>query len=98
MVAASSCWEGAGRAGRGRHPHSGLAEANRTTDSEVIVISDRDGRAVVTKDSDFVDQHLLRGEPAGRLLISTGNVATIEERFQQGAFVEIDRSNITLHG
>lgn len=88
-----------------------LPEANRTTDSEVIAIADRDGRVIVTKDSDFVDRHLLHAEPARLLLISTGNIgneelirlirgnwAVMEAHFRQGVFVELDRANITLHG
>ena len=43
-----------------------LPDANRTTDQQVIEFADRDQRVVVTKDADFVDSHLLQGQPANR--------------------------------
>ena len=51
-----------------------LPDGNLTTDAQVIETADRDERAIVTKDSDFVDSHLLQGRPAKMLLISTGNI------------------------
>ena len=55
-----------------------LPEANWTSDECVIEFADREGRAVISKDADFVDSHLLRGRPAKLLLISTGNIANRE--------------------
>lgn len=52
-----------------------LPDANRTTDEQIIDLADREQRVVVTKDSDFVDSHLLRGRPPKLLLISTGNIS-----------------------
>src|SRR5436190_3803203 len=52
-----------------------LPDANRTTDEQVNVVADQAQRTVVTKDSDFVDSHLLHGRPAKLLLISTGNIS-----------------------
>ena len=52
-----------------------LPDGNRTTDAQVNDLADREKRAVVTKDADFVDSHVLRGQPAKLLLISTGNIS-----------------------
>lgn len=88
-----------------------LPLANRTTDAEVVEVAEREGRIVATKDVDFVDGPLLRSRPDRLLLISTGNISNRElidlvrrnwERnlrpIAQGKFVELDRSNVTLHG
>jgi predicted nuclease of predicted toxin-antitoxin system len=52
-----------------------LPDGNRTTDAAIMVIADRDGRIVVTKDSDFVASHRLVGHPRQLLLVATGNIA-----------------------
>ncbi len=52
-----------------------LPDGNRTTDEQVNDLADREQRAVITKDADFVDAHVLRGRPAKLLLISTGNIS-----------------------
>lgn len=51
-----------------------LPQANASTDDEVTDFADRDGRVVVTKDSDFVQSHILRSRPQRLWLISTGNM------------------------
>ncbi len=38
-----------------------LPNCNQTTDQQVIECADREERVLITKDSDFVDSHLLRG-------------------------------------
>src|SRR5271170_4860974 len=48
---------------------------NRTPDTEITNLASREGRVVVTKDSDFVTTFLLRGAPPKLLLISTGNIS-----------------------
>ncbi len=55
-----------------------LPDGNRTTDQQVIEAADREQRAVVTKDADFVDSHVLYARPARLLLISTGNISNRE--------------------
>lgn len=55
-----------------------LPDANRSTDRELILKADADGRTVITKDSDFVDSYQLRGQPARLLLVSTGNISNDE--------------------
>ena len=51
-----------------------LPNGNRTSDAEINEISVREQRIVVTKDADFVNSFVIRGEPYKLLLISTGNI------------------------
>src|SRR5437763_16822985 len=88
-----------------------LPDANRTTDEQINDVADREQRVVVTKDSDFVDSHLLRGRPAKLLLVSTGNISNqdlealvvplipdIVREFGAHTFLELDRSGIIIRG
>jgi predicted nuclease of predicted toxin-antitoxin system len=88
-----------------------LPDANRSTDEQVNDVADREQRVVVTKDSDFVDSHLLRARPARLLLISTGNVSNrdlealvvplipdVVREFQAHSFLELGRGGIILRG
>jgi predicted nuclease of predicted toxin-antitoxin system len=88
-----------------------LPDGNRTTDEQVIDLADREQRAVVTKDADFVDSHLLRTRPAKLLLISTGNIRNrdlealmvplipdIVREFQTHSFLELGRTGIVIRG
>lgn len=83
---------------------------NRTPDSEVVALAAREGRVVVTKDSDFVTTFFLHGAPPKLLLISTGNIsndalshlmaanlATLVTAFAKHDFVELNASAITIH-
>jgi predicted nuclease of predicted toxin-antitoxin system len=51
-----------------------LPNKEKTTDKEIREISKLDGRIIITKDSDFLDSHLITGIPEQLLLISTGNI------------------------
>src|SRR3954471_8712750 len=55
-----------------------MPDGNRTSDADIIGRADLDGRAVVTKDEDFVDSHLLSGQPSRLLLVSTGNISNAD--------------------
>ena len=55
-----------------------LPDANRTSDSEIARVADKDGRVVVSKDRDFRDSHLLRGTPQSLLIIATGNISNAD--------------------
>ena len=83
---------------------------NRTSDGEIAALAAKEGRVVVTKDSDFVTTFLLRGTPPKLLLISTGNISndalsrlmaanltTLEAAFVKHDFVELNTSAITIH-
>jgi predicted nuclease of predicted toxin-antitoxin system len=88
-----------------------LPAGNRTTDQQVIDEADREQRAVVTKDADFVDSHVLHAQPARLLLISTGNISNrdlealmvplipaIIREFQAHSFLELGRAGIVVRG
>jgi predicted nuclease of predicted toxin-antitoxin system len=83
---------------------------NRTPDEEIVAQAAKEGRVVITKDSDFVTTFFLRGAPPKLLLISTGNISndalsrllranlsTLENAFAKHDFVELNVSAITIH-
>ncbi|MBX7211373.1 MAG: DUF5615 family PIN-like protein [Verrucomicrobiaceae bacterium] len=87
-----------------------LPAKNRTSDASIIEVALAEARVVVTKDSDFVDSFLLRGEPEKLLFITTGNITNndlihllranwqpILSMLSQGDFVELSRTALTLH-
>ncbi len=88
-----------------------LPQANLTADREVIARADQDNRIVVTKDDDFVQSYLIHGKPRRLLLISTGNISNndllalisrnieaISRAFESGAYVEIGKESLVVHG
>ncbi len=87
-----------------------LPLGNRTSDSEILDVAEREQRIVVTKDDDFVQSYLVTGRPQGLLLVSTGNIAnddlerivrghirTIAMAFESASFVELGRESLTVH-
>jgi predicted nuclease of predicted toxin-antitoxin system len=87
-----------------------LPQGNRTTDAEITLIAAREGRVVVTKDTDFVNSFYLSGRPQKLLLISTGNIPNVvlepllfgnvealEAALTDNDFVELSRTTITVH-
>ena len=88
-----------------------MTARNRSTDLQLIDLADREQRVVVTKDTEFVDSHLLSGRPAKLCLISTGNISNrdlealfvplipdIVRDFQSNSFLEIGRTSIIIRG
>jgi predicted nuclease of predicted toxin-antitoxin system len=51
-----------------------LPGKNHTTDEQVIEISSRENRVVITKDADFFDSYLLHHLPEKLVMIKTGNI------------------------
>lgn len=87
-----------------------LPQGNRTPDSVLLDIAEREQRIVVSKDDDFVQSHLISGRPEKLLLIATGNIgnaeleillhanlAAIVRALEDGKFVEINRSTLMVH-
>ena len=87
-----------------------LPLGNRTPDGEIAALAAKEGRVVVTKDSDFVTTFLLQGTPPKLLLISTGNISndalsrliaenltTLETALAKHNFVELNALAITIH-
>jgi predicted nuclease of predicted toxin-antitoxin system len=88
-----------------------LPNGNRTSDVQITDVADKEQRAVITKDADFVDSHTLHGRPAKLLLISTGNLSNLElqalmmplissiaHEFQTNSFLELGRSGLVIRG
>jgi predicted nuclease of predicted toxin-antitoxin system len=88
-----------------------LPDGNRTTDEQMNDVADREQRAIITKDSHFVDSHLLQGRPGKLLLISIGNISnreleallmplipSIVHEFQTHSFLEVGRTGIVIRG
>lgn len=87
-----------------------LPAGNSTPDSDLIALATREARIMVTKDADFVASFWLRRLPPKLLLISTGNIsndalrrvidpnlATLESLFHVHDFVELGRTQLTVH-
>lgn len=83
---------------------------NQTPDSTINKISMDEQHVVVTKDADFIDSHLLRGEPYKLLLVSTGNIRNsdllqlfrqnmgqIIEALQAYSYIELNSDCLTIH-
>jgi predicted nuclease of predicted toxin-antitoxin system len=89
---------------------SQLPDGNRTTDAAVAALADAEDRVVVTKDRDFRDSHLLRGEPRRLLVVATGNISnrdllalfadnleTLLVALDEARYVEIGTSALVIH-
>jgi len=88
-----------------------LSNGNRTTDTEIRRIAVESSRVLITKDADFVASHLVSGQPAKLLLISTGNIGNaeladllgrewqaVQTALRRSNFVELTRSALIEHG
>lgn len=78
------------------------------SDAEIIEIAIAEERIVITKDSDFLDNYLLRGTPPSVLLLQFGNIdntellllfqanlASIQRLFETGSgLVVFDKSQV----
>lgn len=82
-----------------------LPAGNRTEDADLRRLAMAEQRILVTKDRDFYDSLLLRGEPAKLLLVKVGNLrkhelvalfeqqlAAITASFQENDLVELNRT------
>ena len=89
---------------------SELLRGNATSDGEINRRSMNERRIVITKDADFVDSFLRKGEPYKLLLISAGNLRNrelfdlldrylpqLEEVFIAASYVELSRNILVLH-
>jgi predicted nuclease of predicted toxin-antitoxin system len=51
-----------------------LPDANASADEDIRLLADTEGRAVITKDYDFVESHRVQGTPQKLLHITLGNM------------------------
>ncbi|HEY7093198.1 MAG TPA: DUF5615 family PIN-like protein, partial [Ktedonobacterales bacterium] len=87
-----------------------LPHGNRSTDTEINLLSVQEKRVVITKDSDFVNSFILNRQPYKLLLISTGNIKNSEleallfgqlerviTKLTTQDFVELTRTSLIIH-
>jgi predicted nuclease of predicted toxin-antitoxin system len=87
-----------------------LTLKNATPDTEINIISLRDRRVVITKDSDFWDSFYVSQEPYKLLLVTTGNISNkeLESLFvknldrlvkflEQYSLIEMSRDSLIIH-
>ena len=55
-----------------------LPDKERTTDNQIRKVAVDQRRVVITKDSDFLDSHLIQGIPKKLLFVTTGNITNKE--------------------
>jgi predicted nuclease of predicted toxin-antitoxin system len=88
-----------------------LPLGNRTPDRSLTAAADQNERVLITKDGDFVNSHLLSGQPARLLFVTTGNISNrnleqlltpliprIVADFQTHSFLELGQSGIIIRG
>ena len=87
-----------------------LLNKEKTTDREIREISMEEDRIVISKDSDFLDSHLIIGAPKKFLYISTGNIINrelfaliennidqINELFLNYNLIELNNEELIIH-
>jgi predicted nuclease of predicted toxin-antitoxin system len=87
-----------------------LPNKEHTTDREIRDISMEEDRIVISKDSDFLDSHLIIGVPKKFLYISTGNIINrelfdlvennidqIKELFVTYNLIELNNEELIIH-
>jgi len=87
-----------------------LPKKNATPDPEIIRFADDENRIVITKDSDFLDNYILDGNPKKLLIVSTGNINnqnliqlfeknldTLKTLFEENSVIEINEEEIQVH-
>jgi predicted nuclease of predicted toxin-antitoxin system len=87
-----------------------LPNKERTTDDEIRTISVFQKRIVITKDSDFLDSHLVRNVPPKLLMVITGNIVNshliklfednldgIVEKFEYHDWLELSNTDLIAH-
>ena len=87
-----------------------LPDKERTKDNEIRKVSVDQDRVIITKDSDFLDSHIVQGIPSKLLLITTGNIVnkvlldifdknfeTIISLFNSYDLIELNNEQIVGH-
>lgn len=87
-----------------------LPNKNNTTDREIIRLSVSESLIVVSKDSDFLENYLIKKEPYKLILVSTGNISNsllidifkknmskIISLLENNSILEITNSELLVH-
>ena len=85
-----------------------MINKERTLDSEIIKLSIKEERIVITKDNDFLNSHIINKKPKKLLLIVSGNIRnrefyslfknnykTIINLFESNDLIELDVDGIS---
>jgi predicted nuclease of predicted toxin-antitoxin system len=51
-----------------------LPNKEKSADSEIRTVAKEENRIIITKDTDFLDSHIIRNDPSRLLYVSTGNI------------------------
>lgn len=83
---------------------------NRTSDSLIREISEKEQRIVISKDTDFLGSHLINGIPQKLLIVRTGNIKNrllldlfrahhlvLEGHFQNADLIELHPDELVIH-
>lgn len=83
---------------------------NKTEDIDIIQISVNEDRAVISKDEDFYNYFILKGQPTKLLLLTMGNIVNkdlivlfeknieqIETDLSDNKVVELSNESVTVH-
>jgi len=87
-----------------------LPDRNFTGDLTIVGISVAEQRVVISKDSDFFDYYLLKGQPYKLLFITVGNIVNRElialfeanwpqliQLLDQFSVIEMDQERVIVH-
>ena len=87
-----------------------LPDKNKTKDGYIAKLATEEQRIVITKDSDFLESHILRNQPPKLLLLKTGNIRNsdlltlfdthfgfIAELFTKHSLIEFTKEEIVIH-
>lgn len=87
-----------------------MSKKNATPDSEIIQITGKENRIIISKDSDFFDNYILDGSPKKLLIVSTGNInnqwlirlyeknlEVLRLLFEEHSVIEINEEEIQVH-
>lgn len=87
-----------------------LPNKNNTIDNEIINISLKEKRIVITKDNDFLESYLISQKPEKLIIIKTGNIKNIVlieilnkhlerilNELSYNSLIEINQTEIIIH-
>jgi len=88
-----------------------LPNQNNSSDIQIVDLSLKEDRVVITKDSDFLESFLVKAEPKKLILVKTGNIRNKEliaifrknlpvlvKMISRSDLLEISQSEIAEHG
>ena len=87
-----------------------LPDKNKTKDGQIAKLATQENYIVISKDSDFLESHILLNQPPKLLLLKTGNIRNSEllslfdkhfdlitALFAKHALIEFTKEEIVIH-